>query len=182
MTLNRLLFSIVRTSLRPAALLLVLSFLPRLSFAHSAVCGAANNVDASLVTGLAWTALRSCTLDLNDGEHSCVVTACADVDNPGGVNTQNRYRFSIAVDGAPVATDTAYERTAVLTNNAGIKNPDSTAVCTVEQLTLAAGNHTFLFWGRKWQVATTNGTVTDSSLGVVCVDADPNANPNDGAE
>ena len=172
----------LRTSLWRGALLLVaLGLVPSASFAHSAACGSANNVDAPLVTAAAWTALRSCTLNLNDGEHSCVMTACADIDNPGGVNAQNRYRFTIAVDGAPAGTDTAYERTAVLTNNAGIKNPDSTSVCTVEQLDLAAGTHTFLFWGRKWQAATTNGTVTDSSLGVVCVDADPNANPNDDA-
>lgn len=177
MTLNSRLATVMtgrkaKRNLRRAALLVMaLSLLPSVSFAHSASCGAAGNTDAAIVSALGWTALRSCTLDLSDGEHSCVVTACADIDNPGGANTQNRYRFATAVDTAPAATDTAYERTAVLTNNAGIQNPDSTAVCTVQQLTVDADSHTFLFWGRKWQAATSNGTVTDSSLGVEC---DPN--------
>ena len=170
---------LVRTTLHGGALLvLALALLPQTSFAPSAACGNATTGDQPVNNDAAWTGLRQCLLDLNDGVHSCVVTACADFANPFGVNDQNRYRFATSVDAVPVV-DTAYERTAVLTNEAGIKNPDSTAVCTVEQSTLSAGYHHFYSWGRKWSAATSGGTVADTSLSVVCVDGDSNANPND---
>ena len=164
-----------RTSLRCAALLmLVLGLLPQASFAHSASCGSATSTNVAINDAADWIELESCWVSLTDGDHSCVVTACADINNPGGANTQNRYRFVTDVNGAP-STDSASERTAVLTNNPGIRNPDSTAVCTVQQITVSpAPGHAFVFWGRKWQAGTSDATVTDSSLAVMCFDADGN--------
>lgn len=165
---------------RAALLVLALGLLPQASFAHSAACGNATVLDDAIVLDTAWDTLVSCALDLSDGQHTCVITASADFDNPGGPNSQNRYRLATAVDAVAFAVDGPFERTAVLTNNAGIKNPDSTSVSTVEAITLSAGNHTFRSFARKWQAATSNGVVSDSSLGVVCVDANANANPEEG--
>ena len=181
MTSNNRLPIVIKGYLARAALLLAFGLLAQASFAHDVACGSASNANANILLSTAWTTLRGCTLDLSDGVHSCVVTASADIDNPFGPNDQNRYRFTTAVDTTVPAVDGAFERTAVLNNNAGIRNPDSTSVTTVEEVTLSAGTHSFRALGRKMQAGTSNGTVTDSSMGVVCVDADPNANPNDDA-
>lgn len=170
-----------RTRLFGAVLLvLVLGLLPQASFAHSASCGIATNANTLIDDSANWINLGECWLSLLDGDHSCVVTACVDINNPGGANTQNRYRFATDVNAIP-PTDTAYERTAVLTNNAGVKDPDSATVCTVRQIDVSIDlGHAFILWGRKWQAGTSDATVTDSSLGVVCVDADANAKPEEG--
>ena len=162
---------LVRTTLQRAAfLVMAVGLLPQASFAHSTSCGSATTTDQSFFNDV-WWALRACTLNLTDGPHKCVVTACGDYENPfyPGIS-QVRYRFKVTADGSPSGTDSAYERAVELPNNGAVNDPDSAAVCTVAYFSLSAGNHQFNSWTKIFDTDTPGGKVRDSSLGVVCTD------------
>jgi hypothetical protein len=168
----------LRTNLCRAGLLAVgLGLLPSASFAHSVSCGDGFTTDVAINMAGAWVLLEDCWLDLGHGPHDCKMTASADIDNPGAA-ANNRYRFDVeaglnmAVPPAGVGSST--ERIAAFPN---ANLPATENVTTVKWFHLQPGIYNFASYGRMQSAFAVATVAFDSSLGVVCVDQDPNPLP-----
>ena len=137
------------------------------------VSGQANDQAAVLNTADDWVILNSDSLIIEYGsdprEYGCVVTASADVKNPGPAFRENQYRFVLAHGDYFPNVDSPGERTLELVDNGlvatpglpyqftDIDDPDTESVMVTSFFRgLYASNggnppsmHTFWFLGRK---------------------------------
>jgi hypothetical protein len=144
------------------------------------VVGQSSASDASLNSATEWTIIRRATLTIPQSDtarHGCVVTASADVTNPGPPVGENQYFFVIDRNTTNPPKNTGSERTLALVDYADVDDPDSQPVSTTQHfngLTRSngedgTGRHTFYFLGIKGLAGNTNTTVLDASLSVICV-------------
>ncbi len=151
------------------------------ALANNFVTGSSTNVDVTVNSATNWTTIRSATITIpssDDAPHGCVVTASADVQNPGPAGRENQYRFALSLNDSSPVTDTGSERMLELVDNPGaFDDPDSKPVATTQTFrTLGrsngiggTGTHTFYFLGRKVQEGDSDTKVLDVSLTVICI-------------
>jgi hypothetical protein len=99
------------------------------------------------------------------------VTACSDVDNPGG-STANTYHFVIARDDTSPGLNTSSERTIDdLYDDPNKDDADVVHVCsTVNFNNVAAGTHKIRWLGSKANASMADVTIEDSSITINAFD------------
>jgi hypothetical protein len=151
------------------------------SLANSFVVGHSSNGDVILNSADNWIVLRSATVNIPGADvavHGCVATASADMQNVGGGEAENQYRFVLSRNNTNPTTNGGSERLLELVDNSGNDDPDSKPVSTTLHFTgltndngaSGAGAHTFYFLGRKVQAGDADAAVLDASLSVMCID------------
>jgi hypothetical protein len=157
-----------RQILMATLLLSAIAVFSSMSFAHNTTGGCSSRTDFSITSNQNWATMCSKTLTLTDATHKCVVTAGAEVANPG-TGIDNWYRFTVDTVSNPV-TNSHQERTIELNQNTGVSDPNMEVVSTVREFELSPGTYTFYWLARKFNASTAAGTVSDYSMGVVCTD------------
>ncbi|WP_139557914.1 hypothetical protein [Methylotetracoccus oryzae] len=115
-----------------------------------------------------WEILESEGLTLTTASR-CIVTACSDVGHPGS-GTDNDYRFVISVDDTSPGIDTSSERSLEMSQNSGVDDPDSVAICSTRFINIPSGTHTISWLGSRATAADQPTTVFDTNMTVGCFD------------
>lgn len=159
-----------RHILLSSALLIWSAMLPHSVLAHNPILGQSTSNNTVLDSFLFWTVIRQVNVNVPVGgpTHNCAAIASADVINPGGDGTNQRYRFGIALDIASPSLQTV--RIIEMRNQAGVNDPDRWPVSTNRTFPVGPGNHTFYFLGGPEVDDGTNPDVTldNSALTVIC--------------
>lgn len=147
----------------------VIALIPVASFADARGGGEATTtdfiIDAAVdeVTDI-WDTMLTEAMTLSSSSN-IIVTACSDLDNPGG-STANTYNFVISLDDDSPGLNTSAERTVDdFYDDSNKDDPDSIEVCTTRFFAnVAAGAHTIRWQGSKASNSMANVTVKDSSM------------------
>ena len=157
------------------ALLAASLAIPATSFADTRAGGETTNANIALNNIVDegtdnWEVLRSEVFNLTTTSN-IVVTACSDVDNPGGA-IPNTYRFTFGLNTTIPGLDTGAERTVdELWNDPSHDDPESVHVCSTRFfLDVPPGANTIHWLGSKANAAMANTTVLDISMTLVAVD------------
>jgi hypothetical protein len=105
---------------------------------------------------------------------SLTVTACSDVDNPGG-STANTYHFVISKDDTSPGLNTGTERTIDdFYDDPQKDDPDVVQVCSTAFFpNMAAGDHKIRWLGSKANSSMANVTIEDSSMTINAFEGSP---------
>ena len=151
------------------AVLAALVALPVASFADTRGGGEATTANVTLDIAVdettdVWDVLESESLSLS-ATSNIIVTACSDVDNPGGT-VVNTYHFVISLDSTAPGLNTGGERTVDdLYDDANKNDPDEVQVCSTQFFAnVPVGSHTIRWLGSKASTSMANTTILDSSM------------------
>lgn len=154
--------------LLPAALAALVA-LPAASFADTRGGGEKTTGNITLDAAVdeatdIWDVLESESLNLTT-RSNIIVTACSDIDNPGGA-APNTYSFVISLDDTSPGLNTGGERTVDDLYNDPLKDdPDQVHVCSTQFFpNVSAGAHTIRWLGSKADGAMEDVVVLDSSM------------------
>jgi hypothetical protein len=117
-----------------------------------------------------WEVLESESIDL-DFQSNLIVTACSDVDNPGG-GIANTYRFVLSIDDTSPGLNTSSERTIDdLYDDPAKDDPDQVSVCSTKYYqNVSAGVHTIQWLGSKATGGMADVTVLDTTMTIGAFD------------
>ena len=148
-----------------------IALIPMASFADARGGGESTTTDFIITAAVdevtdIWPTLLTELLNLSSTSN-IIVTACSDLDNPGG-STANTYNFVNSLDDDSPGLNTSGERTVDdLYDDPNKDDPDSVEVCTTRFFAnVPAGDHTIRWQGSKASTSMANVTVKDSSMSI----------------
>ena len=152
-----------------AGALAALGLIPAASFADTRAGGEGTTGNVTINNAVdeatdIWDVLESEAFTLTTTSN-IIVTACSDVDNPGGASP-NTYHFVISLDDtSPGLNGTSERDIDDLYNDPAKDDPDQVEVCSTRFFAgVSAGAHTIYWLGSKATAAMLDVVVLDSSM------------------